>query len=181
MNKTVKGSLAGAAGVALLMGGFGSYALWSQDATLGSSHVQSGHLTIATTPGSYADVNHANVPWAAGDLMVPGDQVTYTQVFAVTGTGKNLKGTIALAPSAMNPNTFSDQLTRSVDVTSSVGDAAIHKVDATHFTFSAPFNSANLTATVTYTLASAVSGTNDQDKGATTPDSTFTIAQTTGN
>ena len=33
MNKLVKGSIAGAAGIALLLGGAGTFALWNADAT----------------------------------------------------------------------------------------------------------------------------------------------------
>ena len=38
-NKMIKGSVAGATGIVLLMGGFGTYALWQDSATLGGSSV----------------------------------------------------------------------------------------------------------------------------------------------
>ncbi|GAA1478357.1 hypothetical protein GCM10009623_28030 [Nocardioides aestuarii] len=175
MNKMMKGSVAGATGIALLMGGFGTYALWSDSEQLAQNGVQSGDLTIDTAAGSYDDANTAAAnDWTASDKMVPGDKVTYTQTFTVTGTGKNLRGAIALATQNMSPNGFST-LTRDVDVISS--NASITKVDATHFTFDAPFTSATLTATVTYVLPASTGGTTDQLKSATTPASTFTISQ----
>lgn len=180
MNKMIKGSIAGATGVALLMGGFGTYALWSESRDLQVNGVQSGDLTIGTSTGIYDDANTPTTAgdWSASDLMVPGDKVTYTQVFDVTGTGKNLAGTIELAPLA-GTNGFST-LTRTVDVVDGgSGAAIITKVDADSFTFSDPFGSATLTATVTYTFpaGTAALGTTDQLKTFNTPTATFTISQ----
>jgi alternate signal-mediated exported protein len=177
MNKTVKGSLAGAAGVALLMGGFGSYALWSDSEDLGANGVSSGVLTIDTSAGSYDDANTAAAgDWTASDKMVPGDKVTYTQTFSVAGTGKNLKGSIALA----NPgstNTFSSNMVRTVKITSSNGTIVPVSGSDTSFTFASPFNTATLTAVVTYDFSSATSGTTDQGKSYDTPATTLTISQ----
>lgn len=178
MNKMMKGSIAGATGIALLMGGFGTYALWSDSEQLAQNGVQSGDLTIDTVAGSYDDANTAAAnDWNASDLMVPGDKVTYTQTFTVSGSGKNLKGTIKLNALPMSPNGFST-LTRDVDVVASgAGAATITKNNATDFSFAAPFGSATLTATVTYVLPASTTGTTDQLKSATTPASTFTISQ----
>ena len=94
MNKTVKGSLAGAAGVALLMGGFGSYALWSDSDTMGSGSVQSGKLDITNVGAAqWADIstNKTAAAWTAGDYMVPGDKVTLTRSITTAAIGKNLQ------------------------------------------------------------------------------------------
>ncbi len=180
MNKMIKGSVAGATGVALLMGGFGTYALWSDTENLAASSVKSGELSIDTTAGVWDDANTKSAAndWLATDKMVPGDEVTYTQTFTVKGSGKNLAGTIELDALAMSPNTFSNQLTRTVDVVASgAGATSITKYNATEFTFASPFGTATLTAKVTYTFPDTVTGLNNQDKAATTPASTFTIQQ----
>ena len=181
MNKMMKGSIAGATGIALLMGGFGTYAVWSDSENLAENGVQSGQLNIDTSAGTYDDANTgAADDWTASDKMVPGDTVTYTQAFTVKGDGKNLAGTIKLNTQAMSPNGFagSGSLTRTVDVVASgAGATSITKDNATEFSFSDPFGTATLTATVTYTFPSSVSGTSDQNKAATTPASTFTITQ----
>jgi alternate signal-mediated exported protein len=176
MNNTLKGALAGTAGIALLMGGFGSYALWSDSEQLAPSTVQSGELSIDTTPGSYDDTRTATAgDWAVGDKMVPGDVITYTQTFTVKGSGKNLEGTIALAPAAMSANGFGSGLTRSVTVTDTSDNTTLEPSGTNGFSFDAPFGTATLKAVVTYTFDA--SGTTDQNKAATTPTSTFTIAQ----
>ena len=105
MNTMIKGSIAGATGIALLMGGFGTYALWSDSENLVANGVQSGELDIATSAGVYDDANSAAAnDWTATDKMVPGDKVTYTQTFTVKGSGKNLKGTIAYVKPALTTN-----------------------------------------------------------------------------
>lgn len=176
MNKMIKGSIAGATGVALLMGGFGTYALWSDSENLAENGVQSGELSVDTSAGVYDDARTAAADdWTANDLMVPGDVVTYTQTFDVTGTGKNLQGTIELNTGALN-STFTG-LVRSVEVTSD-NATIVRNADNVSFDFSDPFGTATLTAVVTYELPASTSGTTDQNKTAATPQSTFTIQQT---
>ncbi len=176
MNKMIKGSVAGATGVALLMGGFGTYALWSDSENLAANGVQSGELTVDTSAGVYDDARtQAANDWTASDLMVPGDVVTYTQTFDVKGTGKNLQGTIALSTAALTGD-FAG-LVRSVEVTSD-NATIVRNADEVSFDFSDPFGTATLTAVVTYELPASTSGTTDQNKTATTPASTFTIQQT---
>ncbi len=117
MNKMMKGSIAGATGVALLMGGFGTYALWS-DSEQARCRTACSPVSSPSTPspGAYDDTNTAAAnDWSASDKMVPGDNITYTQTFTVTGTGNNLEGTIDLATRRTWSNDFST-LTRDVDV-----------------------------------------------------------------
>ena len=176
MNTMLKGSIAGATGIALLMGGFGTYAVWSDSEDLAANGVQSGDLTINTAAGSYDDANTGTAnDWTAGDKMVPGDQVTYTQVFTVTGNGKNLAGTVSYTKPSLTSNFVG--LTHSVDVTSNNAAVVETPADSNQFAFSEPFGTASLTAVVTYTLPSSTSGTTDQNKSATLPAAAFTITQ----
>ena len=46
MNKLLKGSIAGAAGIALLLGGAGTFALWNDTAAASGGTVQSGNLSV---------------------------------------------------------------------------------------------------------------------------------------
>jgi alternate signal-mediated exported protein len=83
MNKLVKGSIAGAAGIVLLLGGAGTLAYWNDSATIASAGtVSSGELTIeSTTAGDWSD----DIA-----LIVPGDSLEYTETFTVTASGDNL-------------------------------------------------------------------------------------------
>lgn len=109
MNKLVKGSIAGAAGIALLLGGAGTLATWNSSVTVASpGSIAAGTLDIAavdgdndgwTLSGSIADA--AATPSAF--TIVPGDDVTYTKSFEITATGDNLAATVELGDFAIVP------------------------------------------------------------------------------
>jgi alternate signal-mediated exported protein len=116
MNKLVKGSIAGAAGIILLMGGAGSLAYWNDSATAGpasgSNSITAGTLTVtavntgAWTKGFY---NASNVlvgsVGAVANLstvrIVPGNRLVYTQQFNIVGTGDDLYFTIGSTAGAV--------------------------------------------------------------------------------
>ncbi|MGN6575110.1 MAG: alternate-type signal peptide domain-containing protein [Nocardioides sp.] len=104
MNKMIKGSVAGATGIVLLMGGFGTYALWSDSTSVNAGQLQSGNLDIAlvddTTNGwRDASAGRANDTWDIDkDSMVPGDVVKLTQVLDIDAVGKNLELDFSVDP-----------------------------------------------------------------------------------
>jgi len=94
MNKMVKGSVAGATGIVLLMGGFGTYALWSDSMTGDAGKIASGDLDIESVGAPvWADISvgATTTAWSTSDLMVPGDKVQVTVPLDVTAKGKNLQ------------------------------------------------------------------------------------------
>jgi alternate signal-mediated exported protein len=109
MNKLVKGSIAGAAGIALLLGGAGTLATWNSSANVLSSGaaITAGTLDIKahTFTSSETDTDGWKVNGTAKDLasfkIVPGDQLTYTKTFDVTATGDNLTATATLGTGAI--------------------------------------------------------------------------------
>lgn len=95
MNKLIKGSIAGAAGIALLLGGAGTLAYWNDSATIASAGtVSTGSLKIAsTTAGAWTGLpSGVNI---AAFKMVPGDSVGYSETFTVTAVGDNIKAELA--------------------------------------------------------------------------------------
>ena len=116
MNKLVKGAIAGAAGIVLLMGGAGSLAYWNDSANAGpgagSNSITAGTLTItaanagAWTKGMYNNAGTQTVaPVAVASLsavrVVPGSRLVYTQNFNVVGTGDDLFFTIGSTAGAV--------------------------------------------------------------------------------
>ena len=177
MNTMIKGSIAGATGIALLMGGFGTYAVWSDSENLAENGVQSGQLNIDTAAGVYDDANTtASDDWTATDKLVPGDKVTYTQVFTVKGDGKNLAGTVTYTQPGLT-SSFSPNLDYSVKVTSNNATLTETAPGSNQFEFSDPFGTATLKAVVTYELPRSTAGTTNQNKAATLPAAAFTITQ----
>jgi alternate signal-mediated exported protein len=156
MNKLIKGSVAAATGIVLLMGGAGSLALWNDTQAVNGGTVSTGELDIALTgTGAWKDISSdaPNTTWATTDKLVPGDTITYTQDVAVKASGKNIKATLAytagsvVIPAALYgpdnlPNTADDYVTVAIGVTAA--NAA---------------DNATITGTGPYTLTSATDGT----------------------
>ena len=105
MNKLIKGAIAAAVGIALLMGGASTLAFWNDSANISGGSISAGTLKI-DVPGTVP----ATDGWASGataiaDIstfrIVPGDSITYTKTFTVTATGDNLSATAALTGGAI--------------------------------------------------------------------------------
>ena len=177
MNKMVKGSVVGASGVALLLGGFGTYALWSDSDTVAGVTVTSGELDINAGTATWSDISTAAPNnWTAGDLIVPGDTLKMTQVFTVKATGKNMKGTLTFAPGTKSLTPFGGNLTIDPVVTASAGLTEV--TPGTAWKFDAPLGTpATVTATVTYTFSSATTAQQAQNAAASITASTFNLAQ----
>ena len=204
-NKMIKGSVAGATGIVLLMGGFGTYALWSDTATLEGDTLSSGELTIdegsaivwddartTLVPGDWEIGDDDAEPPVAPDLLVPGDVITRTQSFVVTGTGKNLTGTIKLTGGDVLDGGFSggaeetayDWLDVEVAVTAEDGETVVvpdasTEEDLNDFVFEGAFNSV-LTTVVTFRVGdeAELQGDEAQKAVATLQAAALTIQQT---
>jgi alternate signal-mediated exported protein len=128
MNKLVKGSIAGAAGIALLLGGAGTFALWNDSTTVAAAPITTGQLGIvaATTPAAtWTDTSTGAIlngtAIAEGtQKMVPGDSWTYTKRFVLTTEGKNLLADLVLDPSTLVVGTVP-----AAEVTSSFSATAV--------------------------------------------------------
>lgn len=105
MNKFTKAAIAGAAGIALLLGGAGSFALWNGNASVGAGTVNAGTLAV-TTNGTGTWQNTPN-GGSAGTVTissfkaVPGDTLTFTQKLNVTSIGDNLNATLTVDPTSI--------------------------------------------------------------------------------
>jgi len=118
MNRFVKGAISGAAGVALLLGGAGSFALWNGTASAQAGTVQSGTMTIANTPGStpVLTVTHVGATTTITSIRdfrsVPGDTLTLTQKVDISATGDNLSAVLSLDTTSIGigGNTASSEL-----------------------------------------------------------------------
>lgn len=96
MNKTTKGAIAGAAGIVLLLGGAGTFALWNDSASVAGGDITSG--TLSMTPDGapvWEDVSadvagNPSVIDPGAFLIVPGDTITMTQDVTIDASGDNL-------------------------------------------------------------------------------------------
>lgn len=129
MNKFVKGSIAGAAGIALLLGGAGTFALWNDAAEVNGGTVTTGNLDISTTgSGVWADISKtpATTFAPASQRIVPGDTVTFTQSVSVAATGKNLVAELSFDPTSIDiPTALQSHVDVELTATKTSGDASI--------------------------------------------------------
>jgi alternate signal-mediated exported protein len=97
MNKLVKGSIAGAAGIALLLGGAGTFAVWNDTASLSAPNIQAGYLQLDTTTAGKWTKDGAAIN-AATYRVIPGSTLVYTQTLTVDAVGDGLKAQLTHSP-----------------------------------------------------------------------------------
>jgi len=181
MNKMVKGSVAGAAGIALLMGGFGTYALWTDSISgINGGSLESGALRIVGTGnGTWTETSTGTTQaWSnASDRMVPGDVVVLTQPLDVKAVGKNLRAKLTV--SGVN-NAFADtSLEMKVEYggeTETFTGAGDYVIDYDTAVKVANLDNDNDGAVVTFTFKN-VADQIDQDTAIDLSNVTLTIAQ----
>lgn len=103
MNKLIKGSIAGAAGIALLLGGAGTFASWNSSAAVAGGTIVAGNLSVAAsaTAASWSINGGAARANLTGYKAVPGDVIVYTKPMSIVATGDNLVATLGLSPASI--------------------------------------------------------------------------------
>lgn len=101
-SRLLKGTIAGAAGIALLLGGAGTFALWQVQDEIGSEAViTKGHLEIASSAGAWHDVtfDDSDGPIANIEnyLIAPGAVLEYRANLRVVAEGENLRARFDVA------------------------------------------------------------------------------------
>lgn len=128
MNKLTKATIAASVGIALLLGGAGTFATWNSSSTISGGTISAGTMTIGTpvqsgttpfwtvahlvsggntygtptsltlSPAGAFTVGNSGVGFVAS----PGDKLSYTASVPLTVNGTNLSATLALATGAIS-------------------------------------------------------------------------------
>lgn len=103
MKNSTKALIAGGVGAALLLGGAGTIAYWTDEADGGDGTITAGSLEIGTVIGGGWQISHqgdgTGTPTdpvdfdPVTDQIVPGDLLSYTQSIPVTLVGENIAAT----------------------------------------------------------------------------------------
>jgi len=103
MNNILKGTIAGAAGIALLLGGAGTFALWNSSASVDGGTIVAGDLevTSSATAGSWTVNGGAPRATLDGYAVVPGDVIVYSKAMSITAEGDNLVATLGIDPASI--------------------------------------------------------------------------------
>jgi alternate signal-mediated exported protein len=130
MNKLVKGAVAGAVGVALLLGGAGTFALWNSTIGVSSGTISTGNLAFGTATNKVWTDNSPGAATTTFDptvnKIVPGDKVSLSQTITITGSGKNLVASLTYVPSSVViPADLAGSITPTIAVSKVSGDATL--------------------------------------------------------
>lgn len=150
MNKLTKASIAGAAAIALLLGGAGTLALWNDSASIEAGDITSGTLTITGSEGTWDN------EWT---LWVPGDTATYTGTLTIEATGDNLEALLSVDDSGL-VDVGNSEFANALDVSFAVTNLPHPAVTANGDTYTIVDHPAdivlNVTVTVTFPANSVV-------------------------
>jgi alternate signal-mediated exported protein len=183
MNKLVKGAVAGAAGIALLLGGAGTFALWNASTTISTGSISTGTLAFGTngTP-TWADLSAGATTTTfnpATQTIVPGDVITLTQTVTVNATGKNLAAQLAYSiPTAAIPADLTGKLVPTLTVTKLSGDATVTGSGSPYTITPTAGGTSVFTVVLTFSFDRTTSGVIGQNESVNLSGSTFTLTQT---
>lgn len=161
MNKLLKGAIAGAAGVALLLGGAGTFALWNDATVVSGGTIATGTLSILPTAAlaTWTDISSTVVSGTSFDpsiqRLVPGDKVKLTKAVTISTTGKNLKANLSFDPTTITTDpALSSVLSYTLAATPVVatGSASVTQVGTTNTFTITPGSAATTTVNVTFTV-----------------------------
>jgi alternate signal-mediated exported protein len=96
MNKFTKASVAGAVGIALLLGGAGSFATWNASTTFSAGSITAGSMSLAAAGGTWSNITNGS-PVAIDQTdfrMVPGNTLEYTGTLTINSEGDDLKAAL---------------------------------------------------------------------------------------
>ena len=165
MKKNTKGAIAAGAAALLLAGGAGTFAAWSDEASLEGGEVTSGHLRItAEDAGTWSWANGDDFD-PESDRLVPGDVVKYTAEYELEVLGNNL---VASLTSELGD--VSGDLAEYLTVTTESTD------DITNITEENDGDTVSVTTVITFDPET--SGQNGMDDSADLSGSTITLQQT---
>jgi alternate signal-mediated exported protein len=170
MNKLVKGAIAGAAGIALLLGGAGTFALWNSSATLTAPSITAGTLSLtANNDGVWKTL--AGGAWTPGtDKIIPGSTLVFTQTLTVNAVGNGLKADLTYS-GMTGSGGLDTYVTKTLQITSSTAT-----VTGNTLSFAPGTSTVNVKMTVVF--PSTVTGSQGQNATLDLSALTFTLTQT---
>ncbi|CAN5325466.1 hypothetical protein BH09ACT1_BH09ACT1_19820 [soil metagenome] len=153
MNKLVKGAIAGAAGIALLLGGAGTFALWNSSVGVTGGTINAGNLVVADSGTAGTWKLNGTATTLAAVKAVPGDTLTFTKTENITATGNSLVATLSLGAGSVTAATSSaaDVALASYITNSAVLTASGTGIVASGSNYTITAGTAGVTSTITVT------------------------------
>ena len=130
MNKLVTGAVAGAAGIALLLGGAGTFALWNASTEVNASSVASGTLSLTpSSAGSWTDVTNGRnaaltTAQVAAYKVVPGSKLQFTQPITIAASGADLRADLTYDATSVT-GSLKPYVTNALTVSTAAGSSTL--------------------------------------------------------
>lgn len=130
MNKLVTGAVAGAAGIALLLGGAGTFALWNASTEVNASSVASGTLSLTpSSAGSWTDVTNGRSTaltsaQVAAYKVVPGSKLQFTQPITIVASGNDLRADLTYDATSVT-GSLKPYVTNALTVSTAAGSSTL--------------------------------------------------------
>jgi alternate signal-mediated exported protein len=173
MKKATKGAIAAGAAGALLLGGAGSLAFWSDSQTVTGGTITAGELGLTALDAGTWKLNGTTTltpAQVAALRVVPGDSVVFTGSYDVRAQGDNLQATVTATGGAIT-GPLAAKLTTPTVVTTLDGQALTSITETNHG------NDIVVTATFTFPFGTASDNTS-QNLTANLSDVVIALAQT---
>lgn len=130
--KVTTAAIAGGVGVALLLGGAGTLAYWTDNSAT-SQDIQSGSLALGTISDEWTVQNGTGAAQALTGPIVPGDVLTTTVSVPVDVTGQNMKAKLDVTDAIVDGDAALEEAlqVKVVSVNGAAGSTATITEDAT--------------------------------------------------
>lgn len=158
MNKMTKGALATGLGVALLIGGGGSLAVWNTSAQASAGQIVAGNMGLQAAAGTWTNSAGTNVTtkMTAGTYrIVPGDTLSFTQPVSVTLSGDLMKAKLTVTDDALTTDRTFNAANYTVSPIT-IKDSASNPIAGQVLTANGTY-----TASVTFTFKESTTGLQD--------------------
>lgn len=156
MKNMTKGALVTGLGVALLLGGGGTLAVWNADQESNAGQIASGDLNLVAGQGVWKNAAGTTVDISTY-RVVPGDKLTYTQPLAVTLVGNNLAANLKVTGTGVNKGFTTNNVV--------VSEPVLKNAAGTVLPTTVLKSSQDVTATVTFEFKSTTTGRDSVGKG----------------
>jgi alternate signal-mediated exported protein len=171
MNKTMKGALAAGAAGALLLGGAGSLAFWSDSSDVPGASITSGELKLGAPDCGDGWLLDGGAAYST-QLLVPGDTLTKTCTIDLTATGAHLGADLAIAtPTWSAANGLTAELSPTATFT-------VNGATTDHVTSADDTGTGEISAELTVTFDGDTASNDSEDLTAALDAVTITATQT---
>lgn len=150
MKKMTKGAIVTGLGVALLLGGGGTLAVWNADQGSTAGTVVAGDLQLTSTGGTWTSNLSGTIADIGSYKVVPGETLTYTQDLGITLAGDMMVAGLTVT-GATADNGFGADVTVSDPALENAAGAILAATELT------PADSGAATATTTFTYSESAS------------------------